>query len=802
MDADVTQAAASLAGTAGLTDPEVGDGIARHCSACGGAGYDPASADPRCPVCGGDLDDAEVGNSSDAAHIVEIRLAFARIECPSCGQLTVLRRDHHCTLCKAPLGEDGIDSTTRRRRHAFKSGIQRLAARAAAAQITNPAFARRGAVLSPSEYIEIVFRPALDGIPASMDAAKAEARVARWDGEDPASQDAFRRIVASAGAGIDMVARLAGVLPPVEMRGVHHLLTRACGEMVGGHIALLSAVIAPNVDDAHDCQRECQRLLDSAAAAAHLVASLIPRLDDLNAPGWWMSGTVFDHASIAWAAMRGRPSGISEAAASVRSTLVQIPGVADLTDAEALLLLPAAVLPLATADSVVVRERTALARELIDRADREVPQWLADPAELVERITSGVRHVNEQILRLGACPTGPEFRRNNAHLMANVYAALVEGPLRDLGGVVVIAARALGGGANASYVPTVARAVQAGDVVQELDRLGDSWRDAASMLFRNASAHAGVRVLDDGIELRQVRSEDGIVGDEKVEKVSDGEFAEEFARLQESMLALQLAVLPWLLTHSNPGVASARAAVVPTDQEIQATIGLLAGLGGLIDVTVGRDDAVVTITARPADPGIDVHSPSIPGLLPDAFHLWPRVERITLSVDGRGSVTFDRAEMPPSEVRLAEENLVAVGLIGRRWQGDCGAAGVQADLIFVCRPHLTALFAVLQYVIDHEWSLRGLADAEQALHRINSRLRRAALPVPQSPLIGEVRNLLIDAARRLRAMRASRARGDISAFRHEARACAGVSDRMGQLSEKVTAALAAEPAAGGSSQDG
>lgn len=764
---------------------------ALHCSACGASGYYPESVNRRCPVCGGALDDAEVDNSRAATHTVEIRLAFAGIACPSCGQMTVVRRDRRCTGCESALPEDVIDPEVRQRRRAFKSAIERLTARAATARITNPSFTKRGPSISPSEYVASVFRPSLNDIPATVDSVKEDARAARWDGDDPASVDAFQRIVASADLGINLVVRLAGVLPPIEMRSAHHILTRACGDMVAGHIALLSTVVARDVDDAFARQRECQDLLDSAAAAARLLADLIPRLDALNTPGWWMSGTLLDHAAIAWEAVGGQPSKINDAASVVRSTLAQIPGVADLDDAHAILLLPAAVLPMATADNVLVRERAILVRDLIDRADGEAQGWLVDRGELVDRITRGLRALNEQTIRAGTASTSPEFRNVNVHLIVDIYRSLVEGPLRDLGGVLVIAARAVRSAPNATFVTDVARGVQAGDVVQELGGLGGPWRDAASMLFRNAAAHAGMRVLEDGIELTQVRIENGVGVVVAVETVSDAEFAEEFARLQESMLALQLAVLPWLFNHPDPEIARARAAVVPSDQELEDTIRLLAGLCGLVGVTIERTDELITITARPANPTVDVRSPSIAAMLPGTFQYWSQAERVTLRVETREPVTFDRIEMPPSDVCLADETLVAVGLIGRRWRGNCVAEdGIQADLIYVCRPHLQALLAALQYVLDHESSVHGIADAEQALTRMNSRLRQAALPVPQSPLIGEVRHLLLDAARCLRTMRKARARGDLSAFRREAVACAAISDRMGQLDQKVTAAVA------------
>lgn len=766
------------------------DGALLHCSGCGTSGYYPESLGGRCPVCGGVLR-AVTGNDGEAADaIVEIRLPFAKIDCPSCAGTTVLHRDRLCSLCGAPLGAEVRDRTVAQRRRAFKAGIGRLLARAAAAGITDPPFARRGASMSVEDYLKTVLRPTVEELPATVKSVKEAAREARWDGDDPASLEAFQRILTTADGGIQTVSRLAKVLPPIQMRGVHHLLTRAAGELVAGHLALLSTVLAPDVDEAFVRQRDCQRLLDSAAAAAQRLARLIPRLDDLNAPGWWMSGSLFDHAAIAWTAMQGQPATIRDASEYVRSMLANVPGVADLDDASAILFLPATVLPTAAADTVVVRDRAILARSVIDHADKASPGWLADPDELVVRINRGVRGVSEQILRAGAAPLDPEQRRNNLHLMANVYASLVEGPLRDLGAVVVIAARAVRGAPNSIYVSGVAGGVQSGEVVQELDRLGGAWRQPASMLFRNAAAHAAVRVLDDGVEMRQVRTEDGVVVDETVEIVSDAEFAEEFARLQETMLAMQLTVLPWFLTHPDPRIAAARAAVVPTEEEACGILGLLSGLCGLVDVSVSRADAVVTIVARPAGATVDIRSPSIPSLLPAAFALWPDVGSIILRVATREEVIFCRAELPPAVVALEDETLAAVGLMNRRWQGELDSTdGIRQDLIFVVRPHLRALLAVLRHVIDQEMSVRGLAEAEQILQRLHSRLTETTLPAPRSPLIGEASRLLLQTVRRLRAMRTARVGGDMSTIRSEARRCAAITDQIVALEAKVASSL-------------
>jgi hypothetical protein len=758
---------------------------ARTCSSCGANFLLFDSTD--CPACGGALHVA-LPKSADAATI-ELSMSFAQWSCETCAQITLVNRDRRCTRCGAALPGDAVDMSVQQRRHAYKAAISRLAARAGKARMTDPSFARRGAALAVDAYVDTVLTPTLHDIPAVLHALKDEAQTATW-GHDQNSVVAFQRIQRRIDQAINQVSTLAAMLPTIEMRAIHHLLTRAVGDMVAGHVALLASVVAADSSEAFECQREGQRLLDRAVATAQVLAELVPRINALITPGWWMSGTILNHAAIAWEAVQSQPSSIADAAERVRTGLPGVPGVMELDDAHALVMLPAIVVSAPVTDSVHVRQRAILAREVLDTADRDAPGWLADKDELVSRVGTAIRTVTEQAQRLGAAQTGAQYRNINARLLVDVYEGLVEGPLRDLGAIVVIAARAARGAANATYVPEVARGVQAGDLVGELAALGEPWRDAAQLHFRNAGAHGGVEVLDDGIKLTQERIKNGVVVDTKVEVVSDAEFAEEFASLQESSLALQLTVLPWLFGHSDPEVAQARDAAAPTRGELEGVIRLLAGLRGLLDVTITRGDTMITIAAYPA-PSIDARDIAISSLVPAVFHNWPDIERVTLSVETREPVTFARDEVVGWDMDFGEARLAAVGLLSRTWVGDCPEPlRTRADLVYVCRAQLAALFAALQHVVDHEQSIDGVAYAEQIVSRVHSRLRAAHLPAPHSPLIDDVRNLLLDAVRSLRGLRNALVRRDQKAIRQAAQACAKVSTRMGHLSERVDAELA------------
>ena len=464
-----------------------------------------------------------------------------------------------------------------------------------------------------------------------------------------------------------------------------------------------------------------------------------------------------------------------------------IPGVTELSDAEALLLLPATVLPVALADPFLLQERAGLIRDVLTKTDCTSPNWIQDPDELVLRISEGVRAVNEQVERLGFAAAGPYSRRMTIQLLADAYLKLVEGPLRDLGSVVIIAARAARGESNGRYAPEIARGVQAGDTVQALEHLGLLWHDAVQMLLRNAGAHAGVRVLGTGVAMTQRRIENGVVVDEQTVEMSDAEFAEEFARLSETCLALQLSIIPWLSTHQSELVARARQAASPTQRECEALVRLHAGLQGLQQVIVERDGNTLIVRAETAD-GVDASSPLTPSLVPAIFHSWADVDFVTLNIGPRNLVTYERAELPDIDPLSGQQDLVAVGLMGRRWLGDLsGDAAIVADITYLVRPQLNAIIEAFGHVSTSPPSavVARIAEAHERLLALKNQLRRAQLPPPGTPLVAEVREAVHNGARRLERLRWAFVGSDARERQRQARSSAAFVNQLEDIDRRV-----------------
>ncbi len=619
--------------------------LRRRCPSCGTGGDYPAGM-KSCPLCGGSLE-AEPTVAGDGS--IELLIPFAAAQCPACGMTTLLRRNRQCAGCGSDLDDEArsrVDEVIRRRRQVFKGRIERLTRQAHECAILQPSFTRSGQGVPLTNYDDTVFGPSRDAATALTGDVRAELRAVTWDPqEDPNCISSFQRIVSSLDKGITLVTTLANQLPPIEVRSAHRVLTRTIGQIIHGYITIIEALIAIDPDEALERQQVGQRLLTVGARTLELLPRIINRASREASPGWWMSGDTLDLAAIAWEGVENASTTINQAADIVRAALAIIPGVTELSDAEALLLLPATVLPVVFADPILLQERAGLIRDVLTKTDSTAPDWIQDADELVLRIGEGVRAVNEQVERLGFAATGPNSRRMTIQLLADVYVELVEGPLRDLGSVAVIAARAAGGEPNGRYTPEFARGVQAGDTVQALERMGPLWRDAVQMLLRNAGAHAGVRVLDAGVAMTQRRIESGVVVDEQTVEMSDAEFAEEFARLNEASLALQLGIIPWLFTHQSEHVVRARQAASLTQREREGLVRLLAGLQGLLHVAVERDGNTLIVRAETAD-GVDASSPLILSLVPAIFHSWADVDSVTLNVGSRNPVTYERAELP------------------------------------------------------------------------------------------------------------------------------------------------------------
>lgn len=738
-----------------------------------------------CPLCGGTLE-ADLAITDD--YTIELVIPFAATQCPACGAISLIRKNKQCPGCGADLDDKArphIGEAVRRRRQAFKVLIQRLVRRTQDSTIRQPSFARTGPEISLADYINAVFEPSRNAATKFTEEVRIELRAVTWDPqEDPMCVSSLQRIVNALDKGITLVTMLTNQLPPIEVRAAHRILTRTIGQMIYSYVTIIQALVAIDPDEVLERQEEGQRLFTLGARTLELLPRIIKRAFRDTSPGWWMSGETLDLAAIAWEGVENTPTTINQAADIVRAALAPIPGIAELSDAEALLLLPAMVLPVTIADPVLLQERAGIIRGMLTNADLVDPEWIQDPAELVLRIKEGIRAANEQAERLGFDATNCTSRKRRVELLANVYLKLVEGPLRELGSVVVIATRAARGEPNGRYIPRIARGVKAGETVQLLEGMGPWWSDAILMLVRNAEAHAGIRILETGIELTQRSIKNG-EAEEKTEELSDARFAEEFARLSEACLALQIAIVPWLFAHQSEKVVQARLAAPSTQQECEGIVRLLAGLQGLQQVVVERAGNILIVQAEAAA-NTDASSPLILSLVPAIFHSWADVEFVTLKVGLRKPVTYERAELPDIDSLSGSQDPVAAGLMGRRWLGDLsGDAAITADIIYLVRPQLTAIGEAFRHADKSPISADHIAEAHARIVSLKNRQRRAQLPALGTPLVAETRETLHDAAWCLDRLRWAFVGSDIRERQRQVRSFLAFNDRLRDIMQRA-----------------
>lgn len=140
-----------------------------------------------------------------------------------------------------------------------------------------------------------------------------------------------------------------------------------------------------------------------------------------------------------------------------------------------------------------------------------------------------------------------------------VYQKLVEGPLLHLGGALYLAGRVPNDPAL-NYDSATWDPIQIGDIVTHLFQHQPLLIDGAEMLLRNAGAHYSFELSDDGIEFRDRRVCGGQVTRRRSLYLLDEDFLEQLITFDESLVALELALLPYLAAHFPSDQRGARAA--------------------------------------------------------------------------------------------------------------------------------------------------------------------------------------------------------------------------------------------------
>jgi len=404
-------------------------------------------------------------------------------------------------------------------------------------------FTSRGLPHSSQEYSREVLTPAKEAMGSLNETVEGLLNSQDWDPDQPESIAAFTQLIQLLDDALVSITTLQAIMPPLDWRAFHRELTRAVASNVRGNVLMVLIISASDADEAAKVQADGSLVFADAREHLERANGFIDLASRLPADGPFQTDGSLDIAVLTWSSIGGESTTIVQGAEIARKAFAQIPGVSALPDERAVMLLPALASGARVVDHTMVVELAKCLRETLDNTGNS--SWVIDPGLLVKRTSHGLDLLLECSERLGREWRYGLPRHHIIRTLTEVYRELVEGALIDVGAPIIIAGRVSHGDSNASYEEDVVDGIKAGEAVEELESLVPLSRGSIEMTFRNASAHAGIEVTEDGVIAKARRSEGGRVVARKEIPLSDDEFFEELVELQEFLFALQMAVLLW-----------------------------------------------------------------------------------------------------------------------------------------------------------------------------------------------------------------------------------------------------------------
>jgi len=610
----------------------------------------------------------------------ELMLALVAT-CGTCNKQRPVKGLGVCPVCGDALMPEQVKTVraaVRRRRNAFKGRLVRLNEQMQRVTDAKLPFKKRGVPLSVDDHLNDVLEPALNAVPARAAKLQELFATGQWNPDEEGCIEAFTQLVGVLSSGFAAVTELRETMPPIEWRSVHRELVRASSKQVRAEITMAMTIIAPDADEAAKLEAEANQLLKQAARHVARVTALIRRISTLPSDGPFQLDGSLDVAALTWASVGESGPSIATAAAIVREAFAEIPDMSALADTYVLFLLPLLASTAREVDHELLTERATQLRGVLGATAGTA--WIVEPELLVARVHRGLERIMDEAERLGRQERYGLPRQDVMRSLSEAFRQLVEGAMRDLGGVILVAARTLRGDDNGTYEYEVVEGIQAGEVVSEFERLGGPCGQAIDMLYRNASAHADFEVTSSGVVARERRIENGrvVAGGEPV-TLSDAEFSEEYVALQELLLALQLAILPWLWSNTDPRVAAALTTMPLSVTQRNRTIALIAGMAGLYDVAVTEVANEVTVTASAHENTADRREIGYLTVVPAVFGAMPQAGSVKLAITGRQPVRFESSEFAGTDVGGLPHELPLLGLTTAKWYLTSGAPWTERD---------------------------------------------------------------------------------------------------------------------------
>lgn len=665
-----------------------------------------------------------------------VRLVLV-VPCSTCMEARSVQGSATCPVCGNLLPADltaTVRDSVRRRRQAFKGRLGRLERRMHEVTDGPLTFATRGVPLGESEHLTKVLRPATVKLEARHQTLKRILATGTWDPSESGCINDFNELVGTLDTGLTFVTELREVMPPIEWRAVHRELVRAAAQQVRGQVSIALTISAPDADAAMKLQETGNRSFAAGASHAERANMLIELARRAPSDGPFQPDGSLDIAALTWASVGEESVSIANGSEVIRNAFADVPGMSTAPDEYAVMLLPLLAQAARIVDHETLVERTRQLRAVLDAADAS-SAWLSDASLLVSRVQRGLDRITNEAARLGR-----EWRHGlpRGHVMnslTEVYRQLVEGALRDIGGIILIATRAGRNEDNGVYEQEVTGGIKAGEIVTELERIGTPCGGAVNMLYRNASAHADIEVTDTGIMATTRVIENGRVTDSATKILSDAEFSEEVVALHEILLALQLAVLPWLWSHPAKDVVEALRVASPTPEQRSRVLALLAGMAGLHDVSVATDGRHVTISAALREDAADRREIGILSVVVAAFGATPGVAEVTVHVANRHPVTFKRAEFVGSEDDGTPHGLTMLGLTTAKWLVGSGAGWTDRDeATYVTFPLTRVHFGCMRLAGSTPHSTENIDKAVESARLVRARLDELLAPKLRSSL--------------------------------------------------------------------
>lgn len=631
----------------------------------------------RCPKCGGQL--RVRGPGAETADSISLSLSYQVYRCDRCGEEFVLDRGLACPRCREPSSQtEPWDPSAGQRIEAFGDRVSLVSDMSRMWHPDGLEFARRGKRPDPVEHFRVLAALSTDHLRERFDDATGLLTDTSWSPDEGSAHAALDRLVDICTDLFFGAAAIARTAPPVSMVAVHRQAARVVSRTAVAISVFLEALVSPFLEDASVLQSNAQQALDEAGESAHRLGeftNLTERQISME-PGWWATKDDYDTGRVVWEAMGAASATVSDGAQRVRRALAGVPGITDLPDEFAFQLLPG--VSLAFYDPVRLVEKARAARNLLDRA---APTWIGDTALLVSETLRGHRQLVDQTVQLGFQLRNDAPRKILLRAATDVYSKLVEGPFRRFGTILDVANRSRSRKAVV-YARQEVEAISPADVINHLGSSSAILIEGTSTLLRNAEAHYEFEVTDTGIEFRDKRIERGRVVGVRHDFLTDDDFIEELAALDETIVAFELALLPYVWSHASADVQMAIQQSADIEEERRATVIGLAGLKGFVDMSIDSAEGRVDITARyvgqQQNPYLEV--------LPALASIWASwdVQSVIVSIANARSTSshrFERSAFPQMDDRneWINQHRMALFLRDLRLATE-GVEGRQAEL--------------------------------------------------------------------------------------------------------------------------